>query len=101
MEAELRRSPRVPFIAEAKIMEIETEVRLSARTGDLSKHGCYMDMVNPLPQGTSVKVAIEHGQRTFSATAAVVYSQTHLGMGLEFFNMDPSEQDKLDQWLAV
>ncbi len=48
-----------------------------------------------------MKVAIEHGQRTFSATAAVVYSQTHLGMGLEFFNMDPSEQDKLDQWLAV
>jgi len=31
----------------------------------------------------------------------VVYSQTHLGMGLEFFNMDPSEQDKLDQWLAA
>src|SRR5260221_14180909 len=101
MEAELRRSPRVPFIAEAEIMEIETEVRLSARTGDLSKHGCYLDMVNPLPQGTSVKVAIEHGQRTFTATAAVVYSQTHLGMGLEFFNMDPSEQDKLDQWLAA
>src|SRR5258707_782986 len=101
MEAGPRRSPPGPFISEGKNMENQTQVRLRARTRDLSKHGCYMDMVNPLPQGTSVKVAIEHGQRTFSATAAVVYSQTHLGMGLEFFNMDPSEQDKLDQWLAV
>jgi hypothetical protein len=44
--------------------------------------------------------AIEHGQRTFSAAAAVVYSQIPLGTGLEFFNMDPAEQDKLEQWLA-
>jgi hypothetical protein len=101
MDADLRRSPRVPFIASAEIMEMDTEVRLSARTGDLSRHGCYMDMVNPLPQGTAVKIAIEHGQRTFSATAGVVYSQTPLGMGLEFFNMDPAERDKLEQWLAV
>ena len=100
MENELRRSPRVPFIASAEIMEINTEVKLSARTGDLSRHGCYMDMVNPLPQGTAVKIAIEHGQRTFTATAGVVYSQTPLGMGLEFHSPDTEERNKLEQWLA-
>ena len=100
MENELRRSPRVPFIASAEIMEINTEVKLSARTGDLSRHGCYMDMVNPLPQGTAVKIAIEHGQRTFTANAGVVYSQTPLGMGLEFHDPDTEERNNLEQWLA-
>jgi hypothetical protein len=99
-ETELRRSPRIPFIASAELMEIDSEVRLNARTGDLSRHGCYMDMVNPLPQGTAVKVSIEHGQRTFTSIAAVVYSQTPLGMGLEFRDSNTTEQDTLEQWLA-
>jgi PilZ domain len=100
VETELRRSPRVPFIAAAEIMEANTQVRLSARTSDISRHGCYMDMVNPLPPGVAVKIAIAHGQRTFSATAGVVYSQAPLGMGLEFRDIDKAEQDKLEHWLA-
>ena len=100
MGTDLRRSPRIPFIASAEIMEIDTEVRLSARTGDLSQGGCYMDMVNPLPQGTAVKVAIAHGNRTFDATAKVVYSQTPLGMGLEFREIDPANHPTLGQWLS-
>ena len=100
MEPELRRSPRIPFIASAEITEVDTEVRLIARTGDLSKGGCYLDMVNPLPQGTAVKVAIAHGNRTFDATAKVIYSQTPLGMGLEFREIDPTHQPTLGQWLS-
>lgn len=100
MQPELRRSPRIPFIAAAEITAVDTEVHLTARTGDLSQHGCYMDMVNPLPQGTAVKVAIAHGDRTFGATAKVVYSQTPLGMGLEFREIDPTNQPTLGQWLA-
>jgi hypothetical protein len=64
METELRRSPRVPFIASA---------------------------VNPLPHGTAVKIAIVHGARTFTASAAVVYSQTPLGMGLEFHDFHDTD----------
>lgn len=100
MQPELRRSPRIPFIAAAEITEVDTEVHLAARTGDLSQGGCYLDMVNPLPQGTAVRVAIAHGDRTFGATAKVVYSQTPLGMGLEFREIDPTNQPTLGQWLA-
>lgn len=100
MEPDLRRSPRIPFIASAEITEIDTEVRLTARTGDLSQGGCYMDMVNPLPEGTSVRVAIVHGNRTFGAAAKVVYSQTPLGMGLEFREIDSAQQPTLGHWLS-
>ena len=101
METELRRSPRLPFIASAQITAMDTDVRINARTADLSRHGCYMDMVNPLPQGTPVTIAIVHGEHTLNATAAVIYSQTPLGMGLEFRNLDPSEQAKLEYWLSL
>jgi hypothetical protein len=69
MDLDLRRSPRVPFIASAEITELETQVRLPAQTGDISRHGCYMDMVNPLPLGTSVAVRIISDSGTLDATA--------------------------------
>jgi PilZ domain len=78
---------------------LDSEVRLTARTGDLSPGG-YMDMINLLPQGAAVKVAIAHANRTFGATAKVVYSQTLLGMGLEFREIDPAQRPTLGQWLA-
>jgi len=56
METEHRRSPRVPFVAAAEVIELDSEVRLRARTCDLSQHGCYLDMINPLPAGTTVKI---------------------------------------------
>jgi hypothetical protein len=99
METDLRRSPRVPFVAAAEIIELDTEVRLAGQTGDLSEHGCYMDMVNPLPLGTAVKIQIDHGEQTFGATANVVYSVPHLGMGLAFRDMEAAQEVTLEDWL--
>jgi hypothetical protein len=99
MEKDLRRSPRLPFVASAEITELETETRLPARTGDLSQHGCYMDMINPLPLGTAVRVHITHGQRSFHASAGVVFSQTPLGMGLAFNALESACEVVLQSWL--
>lgn len=101
MDTDLRRSPRVPFIASAEVTEIETQVRLLARTGDISRHGCYMDMVNPLPFGTSVALRIINDSGTFDATAGVVYSVPHLGMGLAFQEVEAVNQATLEKWLAA
>jgi hypothetical protein len=100
MEADLRRSPRVPFVASAEVIDVDTEVRLAAQTGDLSQHGCYMDMVNPLPLGATVKVRIEHGRQTFGATAGVVYSVPHLGMGLVFRDIEAGKEVTLEKRLT-
>jgi len=100
MEADLRRSTRVPFVAHAEIIDVNSEVRLKAQTGDLSQHGCYMDMVNPLPRGVAVKVRIEHRKETFAATAGVVYSAPHLGMGLVFRDVEAGKEVTLEKWLT-
>ena len=100
MEPENRRSPRVAFVAAAEVTEIETEVRLRARTSDLSQHGCYLDMIHPLPVGTDVKVEIAQGDQTFDALAGVVYSQTPLGMGVEFREVAADRRLLLEQWIS-
>jgi hypothetical protein len=100
MQADLRRSPRVPFVAHAEIIDIDSEVRLRAQTSDLSQHGCYVDMVNPLPLGIAVKVRIEHRKQTFAATAGVVYSVPHLGMGLVFRDIEAGKEVTLERWLT-
>ena len=72
-----RRSPRFPFIASAQVVETRTEARLQARTSDLSREGCYLDMLNPLPTGTRLRINVthhnqqldavdDHGRRAFS-----------------------------------
>jgi len=71
---EKRRSPRFSFIASAEL--IEERGRCAHRFGgvsELSLHGCYLDMMNPFPQGTQVLVKIAAGEEFFQAKAKVVY----------------------------
>jgi hypothetical protein len=57
---------------------------MAARITDLSALGCYVDTINPLPGGTPVLIKIFNHAQQFEAPATVVYSHTHLGMGLAF-----------------
>ncbi len=59
MDSERRHAPRYPFIAEAVVTEISSDTKLIAKTGDLSIGGCFLDMLNPTPQGTQVRVRTE------------------------------------------
>lgn len=99
MEQERRRSPRFPFIADAEIHEENNGSQLSARISDISATGCYVDTVNPLPGGTSVRVKIFHQAQSFEAAATVAYSLMHLGMGLSFGEATPSSREVLREWL--
>jgi hypothetical protein len=99
MSSEGRRSPRYPFYASAQITELQTQTGITARTNELSRHGCYMDMVNPLPLGTAVKIQIIHHEQTFDATGHVIYSQPNMGMGVAFDEIEARYVLVLEKWL--
>jgi hypothetical protein len=101
MEQEQRRSPRFPFIASAEVREENNGSQLSARISDISALGCYVDTINPLPNGTSVCVKIFSEAQSFEATATVAYSLTHLGMGLRFKEVGQNSANVLRQWLPA
>ena len=100
MESERRRHPRFPIIADAEVTEIATETKLSAKTSDLSVGGCFLDMLNPSPEGTEIAVRIFHGDSTFSARGKVVFVFPNMGMGVMFTDVPASQQAILQKWLG-
>jgi hypothetical protein len=100
MSSENRRSPRFAFYASAEITELQTQTRLTARTSELSRHGCYMDMVNPLPIGTTVKIKLIHHELTFEAAGRVIYPQTNMGMGVAFDEIEADRAATVEKWLS-
>jgi len=99
MDSERRRAPRYPIIADAEITEIASETKLSARTSDLSVGGCFLDMLNPSPEGTEIAVRISRADATFTARGKVVFLFPNMGMGVMFTNVPASQQAVLEKWL--
>src|SRR5438477_6881818 len=96
MDQERRRAPRFPFIASAEVLSVSAGTRLVARISDISASGCYVDT-----EGTPVRLKILTETRVFEAPATVVYSHTHLGMGLVFGQIVAKSQDVLQNWLPA
>ena len=101
MDQERRRTPRFSFIASAEVLAENAGSRLAARISDLSVSGCYVDTINPLSDGTLVQVKIFNDSQFFEAPATVVYSHTHLGMGLAFREVQANSQSVLQNWIQA
>ncbi|HVO57767.1 MAG TPA: PilZ domain-containing protein [Dongiaceae bacterium] len=97
---ERRRSSRVPFVASAEIIDDEENTRSSSQLSDLSLHGCYVQMANPFPEGTSVTIEIYKDDDFVETSATVAYLQPKKGMGLTFVGMEPQFASILKKWLT-
>lgn len=75
-------------------------MRLSARICELGVGGCYVDALNPFPEGTPVIVRILRNQGAFETAAKVVYCHPACGMGLAFTDMAANQRSVLEEWLA-
>ncbi len=100
MSQERRRGPRFPFFASAEVTDLGTGIRLVCRTNELSERGCYFDMMNPLPNGSPVKVQITNHEQTFEAEGHIVYTQSNMGMGVTFDKVNAGHQRTLEEWLT-
>ncbi|MDP9337429.1 MAG: PilZ domain-containing protein [Acidobacteriota bacterium] len=95
-----RRTPRYTFIASAELLEPQTEVRIATRVSELSVHGCYMDMLNPFPVGTPVRVKISADAAEFQSKARIVYAHPNLGVGVGFLDPEPQYLKVLQGWIS-
>ena len=100
MKAERRREPRYPFIAMAEIMDEKENARTSSRISDLSQHGCYVEMMNPFPQGTNVMIEIYTETESLETHATVAFIESREGMGLNFREMPEYSASVLNRWLV-
>jgi hypothetical protein len=99
-DAERRRAPRYRFIADAEVTEIACDTKLYSRTSDLSIGGCFLDMLNPSPEGTEIRVRISHASTTFTALGTVVFVFPNMGMSVVFTSVADNQLAVLQEWLS-
>lgn len=91
---------RCALVAAVKVTEPNSGALLSARTSEMGMGGCYVDTMNPFPEGSPVDLQIVRDQGVFEARAKVVYCDPNCGMGLAFTEMTRDQRSVLEEWLA-
>ncbi len=100
--ADRRVAPRYPLILRAEVVELSRGAKLSARTSDLSRTGCYVDTRQTLPSGSAIRVKLTQGGESFEVNGTVRYVSPGLGMGVEFEQQIPGKHLAiLDRWLEA
>jgi len=91
---------RCALVASVEVTELRSGTKLAARTSELGVGGCYVDALNPFPEGALVSLRILRDQGVFETKAKVVYCDPRFGMGLAFVDMTPDQRSLLETWLA-
>ena len=94
-----RSVPRYTFVAVAELTENTTQTCIMGRIAEISRKGCYVDVFNPLPEGTLLTVVISRDQGRFATKAKVLYAHERLGMGVAFLEPTNDQLEILDSWL--
>ena len=100
MHTERRRTPRYELVANAEVVELQTDTHFKARTSDVSLLGCYVNSVNWLPAGTEIRLRVTRDDSTFAALGTVVRSAPAMGMGVQFSVVELDQRAILKKWLT-
>jgi hypothetical protein len=96
---ERRKDARFPFNATVEAVEVKSQAKIQGRTSDLSRGGCYVDTISCFSEGSTVKIRLTMGARSFEAEAKVVYSLVNMGMGMKFTNAHLEQLCLLEKWV--
>jgi c-di-GMP-binding flagellar brake protein YcgR len=94
-----RYSIRYPFATDADMLELESGTRVSGVTSDLSLGGCFVCARRTLETGARVRATLTREGQKAKMLAAVRIVKLHVGMGLEFLDVDPDSNATLLSWI--
>jgi PilZ domain len=96
---EKRTVPRYSFIAHVEVIEPASDTHIAGRVSEISRKGCYIDVMITLPPGTLIQLKVRD-KGTFSTKGKIIYAQDSMGMGVAFLEITDNELKTLDCWLA-
>ncbi len=88
------------FSAQAELVELRSQMRVNTRVGDVSLQGCYLDMMNPFPPETRVRLKIIAEAEIFEAESRIAYAIPNVGGGAEFVGVQTEDQALLERWVS-
>jgi PilZ domain len=96
-----RMVPRYSFIAATELTDSESATHLSGRVTEISRKGCYVDIMNALPVGDLLNLRISNDHGTFAAKGKIIYVHERIGMGVVFLDPPKEQLDVLEAWLLA
>ena len=97
---EKRTVPRYSLIAHVEVIEPASDTHISGRVSEISRKGCYIDVMITLPPGTLIQLKVLRDQGTFFSKGKIIYAQECMGMGVAFLETTDDQMKVLYTWLA-
>jgi hypothetical protein len=94
-----RAHPRYKCANSAEVYRTGENAPIRSRTSDISLGGCFLEMPNPLPKGTQIRLALWVKEFKLWTTAEVVTSTPGFGTGVKFTEMPEQDRNQLKQFL--
>jgi hypothetical protein len=90
---------RFPFAADAELIDLESGQQVEGVTSDISLGGCFICTSKPLPVNARARMKLVRKGQVLESLVAVRIVKPRIGMGIEFFDLEPPYNDMLISWI--
>ena len=90
---------RFPFAGDVELIDLETGKQVDGVTSDISLGGCFVCTSKPLPMNARARMKLTRKGQVLEALVAVRIVKPRIGMGIEFFDLEPHFSDMLMAWI--
>jgi hypothetical protein len=90
---------RFPFAANVELIDLESGKQVDGVTSDISLGGCFICTSKPLPLKARARMKLYRKGQVLEALVVVRIVKPHVGMGIEFFDLEPPNNELLSGWI--
>lgn len=90
---------RYPFAADAELIDLESGAQAEGVSSDISLGGCFICTSKPLSLNARARMKLRRKGQTLEALVVVRIVKPRVGMGIEFFDLEPPNNDMLAAWI--
>jgi c-di-GMP-binding flagellar brake protein YcgR len=94
-----RAHPRITLQVQLELRKQGEDVPFRLETTDLSKGGCYIQMMMTMPVGTNVNMTLWINDSPVRVRARVVTSHPQFGNGIQFLEFQDNGKQLLERYL--
>ena len=90
---------RYPFAADAELIDVDSGKQVTGVTSDISMGGCFICTSKPLPVNARARLRLTRKGRAMEAYVIVRIAKPRVGLGIEFIDVEPPNQEVLAAWI--
>jgi len=90
---------RFPFAADVELIDLESGKQVGGVTSDISLGGCFVCTGKPLPVNARARMKLVRKGQVLEALVVVRIVKPRIGMGIEFFDLEPPFNKMLIAWI--